>query len=75
MGSSSFPDVVSDAVLRARRTLAEEILEPPRQQVPSVASPMASRMPRSALAVPGDYVRSRSRRRLRFASGPGFPHV
>jgi len=41
MGSSSFPDVVSDAVLRARRTLAEEILEPPRQQVPSVASPMA----------------------------------
>jgi hypothetical protein len=25
MGSSSFPDVVSEAVLRAQRTLAEEI--------------------------------------------------
>jgi hypothetical protein len=35
MGSSSFPDVVSDAVLRARRTLAEEIPDPPRQQVPA----------------------------------------
>jgi hypothetical protein len=41
MGSSSFPDVVSDAVLRARRTLAEEIPDPAEATGPGVVSPMA----------------------------------